>query len=137
VPVVEAAVSPGGTALSHRGWPALAWWAGAALGWTVGWGALLGHRRAWVLLLASAVTAPVLLLGCWLALVLTWPPVTAPAGAGDGGTAAAAGLVVLTLPALLAIALPLGIGAGTGWCVRLGARWRPRGGPAGQAAPKS
>jgi hypothetical protein len=88
-------------------------------------------------LLASAVTAPVLLLGCYLALVLTWPPVTAPAGAGDGGTAAAAGLVVLALPALLATALPLGIGAGTGWCVRLGGRWWPRRGTGGQAASRS
>jgi hypothetical protein len=95
----------------------LIWLVAAALGWTVLWGALLGHRRAWPVLLLSAPVSTALLMACYVAAMLISPPADTQGGASpDNDNAAGVGLVVFAIPTLLGMGLLLALGAGLGWC---------------------
>ena len=117
LPTVCSLVSSGGSVLPSTARVVLAWLIGAALSWTVLWGALLGYRRAWPVVLVSAPVGTALLMACYVVAMLASPPAsTQGAASPDNDNAAGAGLVLLTVPAFLIMASLLGVGAGAGWC---------------------
>ncbi|MFE0461819.1 hypothetical protein ACFW1A_21485 [Kitasatospora sp. NPDC058965] len=93
-----------------------AWLIGAALAWTVGWGALLGYRRAWGPIgLSVPVGAGLLTAGAAVAVALD-PRTGADAPDGESGPGAV--LLGAGLLTLLGSALLLALGAGAGLAVR-------------------
>jgi hypothetical protein len=92
-----------------------AWLIGTALAWTVGWGALLGYRRAWGPLGISVPAGAGLLTGSF-AVGLALDPNSDSDWSGDDSDP---GVVLLGVGALtlLAMALLLALSAGVGLAI--------------------
>ncbi|MCW2938557.1 MAG: hypothetical protein JWN00_1542 [Actinomycetia bacterium] len=111
-------------ALSTSGLVTVEALAGLGVAFTVGWGALLGRRRAWLQLVASvALGAGLLLFWYVYAMIVLAGPADATAD-----NAAGAGVAILAVPSAVVIALLLMLGCGVGEGARLVARLLREGG---------